>query len=301
VHLPAEPEPTAIDVTAASAEPLSIFATGYGNPSSSPGVVRSIDPGLFTSLIANREGCPHVPPHAVQEYLTDPALLKHALELRSRVLNRQFAGEPPLSKPEFYQLSYSIAEHSSTALLLCHNVAKAFARGGQHIRWQIVNRARGEFTDGQRVYFGRNFFFALFSAAPDSGDWYRFFAHAALASFTARGETRFPGPLAQPEAAELARRHEKLAEQFQDISDSPQAKAALWSNTFSFWEAGCFARNLQRCTELVRLSRAACRFAFEVNGITADPQHPWRVPQPGALWQQWDLGKATASRLTADG
>jgi hypothetical protein len=295
-NAPRLPEAPAIDITASTVEPLSLFATGYGNPSSPSGAIRSIDPGLFTSFMANREGSPDVPPQATQEYLADPELLKQALELRRQVLDRFQYGEPPLSQTAFYQLAYGLGGHPSTALLLCHNVAKAFARGGHFIPWQFTNRARNEFSDGERTYSGRNLFFALFAASPDPGDWYRFFAHATLASFTVRGETRFPAPLTHSEAAaDLVRRHEKLAEQFPDKVDSPHSKAKLWSNTFSFWEAGCFCRTLVRSTELVRLSRDACRFGNRVNGIAADTQHSWLVPKPGSL----DL--AVASQLMADG
>jgi hypothetical protein len=300
-QLPSVPDPPAIDVIAATVEPLSLFATGYGNPSSPAGAVRSIDPGLFTSFIANREGSADVPPQATQEYLADPALLNQALELRRRVLDRIDNGEPPLSQTAFYQLAYALAGHPSTALLLCHNVAKSFARGGRLIHWQLTNRVRAEFSDGEHTYSGRNFFFALFAAAPDPGDWYRFFAHAALASFTIRGETRFPAPLPQAAAADLARRHDKLAEQFPDKADSSRSKAALWSNTFSFWEAGCFCRTLERSTELIGLSRDGCRFANRINGMDAKAQHSWRVPKPGGLEPGWNLDQATVSQLMADG
>jgi hypothetical protein len=301
------PQAPAIDITAVTVEPLSIFATGSGNPSPAAGVVQSIDPGLFTCLIANREGAPQVPAQATHEYIGEAVLLSRTLELRERMLSRYTEGEPALTQSELYQLSYSLIGHSSTALLLCHNVTKAFARGSRLLHWECVNRPRSEYSDGRRVYGGRNLFYSLFAptsfGSADSGDWYRFFAQAALASFTARGETRFPAALADRSCTELARRQEKLALQI-GAPESPFQKAFVWSNTFAFWEGGCFARTSARSADLIRLSRAACTFAFRVNGITTAPQHNWVVPLPGALTSQsadWDLARATLSVITADG
>src|SRR5580698_6330651 len=78
-----------------------------------------------------------------------------------------------------------IAQHPGTALLLCHNVTKAFARGGDAIPWHAINRATGEYSDGHSTYVatgtaaafaGPSIFPALFATglpgAPEAGSWY---------------------------------------------------------------------------------------------------------------------------------
>src|SRR5262249_52049584 len=118
----------------------------------SSGRVLSVDPLLLTLFFNGREADPMVPAEATSEYLTEPALLAHAIDLERRLLAHWASGGSPVFTRQLYDLALQIVPHSGTALLLCHNVTKAFARGGEAIPWRVINRTTGEYSDGASSY-----------------------------------------------------------------------------------------------------------------------------------------------------
>ena len=254
------------------------------------GVVANVDPLLLSLVFSDREAGPAVPEPATAEYLTQPVSLAHALQLRDRVLQHWSSGGAPLSPSDLYTMARQIVSHQGTALLIAHNVSKAFARGGDAIHWQLTNRTRGEYTDGANTYLAStlhragvlktgpfanpSIFYALFSAKEfgtgDPGDYYRFFAAAAVAWYAAAGQSRIPIVPPTEAAREFAQSMVDAARQLQDSSVelSPSYRGWLWANSIG-WIAGAS-------------SQAGASFGLREASTPESPAWRWQVPPPAA-------------------
>jgi hypothetical protein len=152
-------------------------------------------------------------------------------------------------------------------LVVCHNVARAFARGST-----ILNHKRT--APSFYRYFDPNSL-----GAVDPGDWYRFFAIASIAAFASRGSIeRSSGT---PTLAVL--QIDSLAQQFPASNDDRRYAALAWTNAIQFWEWGIYSRSAQAARSSARQSLDA--FCFGLRTIAADPSGPWRwsVPKPASL------------------
>jgi hypothetical protein len=143
--------------------------------------------------------------------------------LRDRVLWNWHSGQRPLTVDRFFDLAYELTGNTGYAALLCHNVAKAFSKGGVAIHWKKVEGGEGVYTgsgkqwtarrihrDGVllRTASGPSIFYLLFSAkefgTEDHGDWYHYFVAATMTAFgtiadRAAGRGRGKGELEQGE------------------------------------------------------------------------------------------------------
>ena len=173
-------------------------------------VLRPIDPIQLGVFLSQYENDPWVPAAYTKLFMTGPPLLSMGRTLRDRVLGNWLAGGRPLTAQGLYELALSIAGEPGTALLLCHNVTKAFVRGGVAITWDST-RTEGEYTDGRRTYTAKvvnpagrlrflkrdgkrevvSIFYLLFAAdefgTDDPGDWYHFFVTATMAATAGAG------------------------------------------------------------------------------------------------------------------
>jgi hypothetical protein len=306
--------------------PMEGFATAENQDaarSDPAGRVLSVDPLLLTLFFSKREAGPGVPVDATTEYLTDPALLERGVTLRDRVLQNWAARGAPLSPRQFYELARSVAGHPGTALLLCHNTAKAFARGGEAIRWRIVNRNRGEYDDGKSKYTAAilhregvlksgplappSLFFLLFSAAAfgtaDTGDWYRFFSSAAAMYYAATKQSRVPVLSPSSEVEQVARWIDELAQAVRDPSAewSPAYRAWLWVNAWTFFESGQWGSSQAeiRRENIVSLQGAA--FGLKEAAPTAACDWNWLVPVKGVRFARpFDHAASIAERIAPE-
>jgi hypothetical protein len=122
--------------------------------------------------------------------------------LRDRVLWNWRSGGRPLTADRFFDLAYELTGNTGYAALLCHNVAKAFSKGGAAIHWKKIEGGEGLYTgsgkqwkarrihrDGVvlRTSTGPSIFYVLFSpkefGTEDHGDWYHYFVTATMAAF----------------------------------------------------------------------------------------------------------------------
>jgi subtilisin family serine protease len=169
-----------------------------------------VDPVLLATFFSQYETDDRVSSRAKERFLTQSPLLSMGKTLRDRLLSRWRSGRPPATLADCYALAFDICGHAGTAALLCHNVTKAFARGGQAIHWQATG-TQGEYTDGTRTYTAkvvhrggrltwispkkgevRSIYYVVFSAKEfgrsDPGDWYHYFVTATMTAFGAAGE-----------------------------------------------------------------------------------------------------------------
>ncbi len=260
---------------------------------SRPGVLASVDPGHFTEFLIGPEGDP-----AFSMYLAEPLLLEMALALRARVLRNFAAAKQPFTAAALLAEAVSIAPHQGTALMICHNVTKAFARGGAAIEWTKTDRIRGEYSDGVTSYHAAgsmhpaarsvgsavpSIFYLLLAAAEfgvvDPGDWYRYFGMAALGWYTGSGSLAVSATR-QPPGNTTG--WIGLARSMQNASPPAPASWA-WANAVSFWEGAVFARSQKSCAAMGRVQLRGARAGIELAGRKAGPEWRWFVPKAGSV------------------
>ncbi len=294
-----KPVPRLMDdfTTSAETEPQ---ANGQGR-------VGNVDPLLLSLFLSAHEGAPDTPPEAVAEYLKEPALLARATELRDLVVEHWRSGGAPLSALALYEMARAGITHPGTALLLCHNVIKAFSRGGEAIRWQAANRTRGEYTDGKSTYVatllhrdgtlrtgpfaGPSIFYVLFSssefAGADPGDYYRFFAAATVAWYAAAKQARVPAVAATRSAEQIAQsivdRARRMAEGSQE--QTPAYRGWLWANALRLGSCGVCLRGA----------------VFGLREAGAEPNAGWATCSDAVPPATLQLNRATIAQILGSG
>jgi hypothetical protein len=240
-----------------------------------PGDVTSVNQALLTLFLSSYEAGALVPSAATAAYLTEPQLLALAVRLRDAVLAR--ASGQPLTVDQFIGLALTITSHRGTALLLCHNVSKAFARGSGALAVMPQTSAQ---------------FFTYFSSASfgttDTGDWYHFFVNAVPAFYSATGATTtdVPDTVGEGSFSRGAQRGVVLgfADAVQNalrdraVPASPAYDGWLRANTLSFLEGGFWGHDQ---TEVVSESRVHLRGAtagITQAGAAVNPAWRWSIP-----------------------
>jgi len=172
-----------------------------------------VEPTLLGVFFSQYEGDPRVPAKANEQFLTRSPLLSMGRSLRDRVLTEWRLGKPPVTLDRLHELAMDISGQAGPAMLLCHNVTKAFARGGTAITWDRVPSNPETYSDGRKVWTpavihrdGRitrshskkykrelpSIYYVLFSdkelGTEDPGDWYHFFVAAAMTAYSATGD-----------------------------------------------------------------------------------------------------------------
>jgi subtilisin family serine protease len=173
-------------------------------------VIEKVDPVQLAVFLSQYENDSRVPTEYTKRFLTRTPLLSMGRSLRDRVLGHWRARRRPLTASGFYELALETAGNPGIAALLCHNVAKAFVRGGVAVTWRGTG-TEGAYTDGQKTYTatmihpagrlkyyhsakGReivSIFYLLFSdrefGTKDPGDWYHFFVTATMTALSSEG------------------------------------------------------------------------------------------------------------------
>lgn len=172
-----------------------------------------VDPALLAAFFSQYEGDSRVPAKATHQFLTQGPLLSAGRSLRDSLISRWRSGKAPVKLAEVYQLALQLSGHPGCAMLLCHNVTKAFARGGTAITWDRDPSAPQSYSDGKKLWepkvihkAGRltksfvskykrelpSIYYLLFSdqelGTNDPGDWYHYFVAASWTAFDGRGE-----------------------------------------------------------------------------------------------------------------
>lgn len=241
-----------------------------------PGDVTSVNMPLLTLFLSSYESGPLVPAAATTAYLAEPRLLALAVRLRDVVLARPYAR--PMTVEQFMQQALGITSHRGTALLLCHNVSKAFARGSV-----ALNQAR----------LAADTYYQLFSPASfgreDTGDWYHYFVNAVPAYYTAAGAFTADVPDSVGEGVGMSqsvRRGTALAftdavqEALRDPAVPASAAYAAWrrANALSFLEGGIWGHNQPEVVSESRIHLRGATAGIAHAGGAVDPAWLWRVP-----------------------
>jgi hypothetical protein len=304
---PASAETTLPIAAAPETLPLAGLATATTPLSGAPpGVIDCIEPIRFSAFaVWHPEAAQEVPPDATAAWLLEPVLLARAVRLRDAVLHNYAAGGAPLHPVALLEASLRIAGHAATALLLCLTVTRTFARGGEAVAWRVVDRRSGAFSDGVQTHLPvprhpdgvvqpdsadrPGLFYLLLAAAAlgtaDSGDWYRFFALATLAAFTAATGCAPPRPLSDGPALHLAWQVDAAQAALRDPAQAelPAYRAWLWANALSFVEWSNWGRSQSRADAAARGGIDAARFGLAAAGFAIDSSWRWSVPVAGAL------------------
>jgi hypothetical protein len=160
-----------------------------------PGAIGAVHPASFAAYLLSAEQDARFDPDFAGPYLRESELLTRALRLRTVCLESWQAGKEALTAADLYREARAQVSDVPTALLLCHNVTKSFARGGLSIPWRKTDRLKGKYSDGVRTYLAKtgSIFYLLFSPSVfgtnDPGDWSRWFGWAALAAWVAADRT----------------------------------------------------------------------------------------------------------------
>ncbi|HKE25424.1 MAG TPA: hypothetical protein VKB88_23860 [Bryobacteraceae bacterium] len=272
-------------------------------PQSAPrGAVLTIDPFQLAVYFRNAEGSPSVPAETARRYLTEPGILALGKSLRDQALENWSSGKPPLSARGLFDFALSMVPHAGTALLACHNVTKAFSRGGAAITWLKIDRARPEYSSGANNIIAAplhpagmlrpggmlypSIFYLLFSAAElgtsDPGDWYRLFAAASLAWYTGSLRVDAGGAADTSIAANIEL---LLASRMMDTSvpSTPEYRSWAWLNALGFLEQAVYGRSQKRVAAAARVDLGGA--VLGLSELARNPGEKWRwyVPHPG-VW-----------------
>jgi glutamyl endopeptidase len=182
------------------------------------------DPMLLAIFFSQYEGDSRVPADATEQFLTRAPLLSMGKTLRDRILWLWRSGKPPVTLDRLYELAYEVSGRPGSAMLLCHNVTKAFARGGAAITWDRVPTAPDTYSDGKNIFTPKvihpagkltktyskkykrdipSIYYLLFSekelGAYDPGDWYHYYVAATMTAYSAAGELSPSAPVRELE------------------------------------------------------------------------------------------------------
>lgn len=267
-----------------------------------PGALPVVDPILAGVFLTRAETDPRVPPGAVQGYLEDPAILIPATQLLNRVVQNWVDGGRPLKLNNLLALARGIIDDPPAALLLCHNVTHAFANYSPALRWHVLDRARGEYTDGSLVYTakikhpdcvlgpaGNPIFFALFAGADLPANkpslWARHFAIATATAYAAKSRLALQGaPLTQfvtafTDAIELATR--SMVDPSQ--APKPDYRAWLWANALSFVDLAELPATEAELAMIGRADLHATAFGLAQVGAAIGAGWRWYMPSTSTV------------------
>jgi hypothetical protein len=289
-----------------TAEPPPEFGP-IGPPS---GVVRleQVSQTDLSIFFSQYEDDTSIPADVLERYLTDPAMMAAQTAMINDLIGHVQAGGAPLTPQEFYQQALAYTDDPGTALILCHNVLKAMARGRSPIPWEKhseqplvylfdggeVNAAElplhpDAATTGSRGQ--PSLFYRFFSPTAlgryDEGDWYHYYLEAATAYYGATGRADTGGPgLGIDYYHVVGGAVDDTINQMRDsgYEDTAAYRGWRWANALSFLEEAFYGTDFGGTQEEAgREARDHMRgaiFGLSLAGYEAD--WPWLVPRIGS-------------------
>jgi hypothetical protein len=278
-----------------------------GPPSGLPSIklVSQTDLSIFFSQY---EDDSDIPPEVLERYLTDPALMAIQTAMITDLIDHVQAGGAPRTPDEFFSQALAYTDDPGTALILCHNIIKAMARGRSPIPWQKQSEQPLVYLfDGRQVNGSQlpvhpdaattgsrgqlSLFYRFFSPTAlgqfDEGDWYHYYLEAATAYYGASGRAEVDAPgFGLSYSSVVGRAVDDTISQMQDsaIQDSPDYYGWRWANALSFLEEAYYGTDYggtqQEAGREARDHMRGAIFGLSLAGYEAT--WPWLVPQIGS-------------------
>lgn len=298
------PSVTPLEIVTVESPPA--FGT-IGPPSGLPSIefVSQTDLSIFFSQY---EDDSDIPPEVLERYLTDPVLMAIQTAMITDLIGHVQAGGAPLTPEEFFSQSLAYTDDPGTALILCHNILKAMARGRSPIPWQKQSEQPLVYIfDGQPVNAAGlplhpdaattgsrgqlSLFYRFFSPTAlgqfDEGDWYHYFLEAATAYYGASGRAEVDTPgFGISYSSVVGRAVDDTIDQMQDSAheDTPGYYGWRWANALSFLEEAYYGTDFggtqQEASREARDHMRGAIFGLSLAGYEAT--WPWLVPQIGS-------------------
>jgi hypothetical protein len=258
-----------------------------------------IEPESFTEflLVAEEEAS-----SSAARYWTDEGLKADATAIIDKLLARRENGAPPVTIDQL--IAEAPAPTQPATLLLLHNVTRAFSRGSKSLDWRCIDPARGIYRRGGDQIAARAIrrpiFYEIFDPSAlgpsDPGDWYRFFAVAAVTGFTA--SARLSEPPASPTAtpASCVTLTASIASVLAGAAPTPQSAAFAWANALHFWETGLYETSAEDAGRTARQALKAFRIGLDIAGVPASGMWNWKITHPATVAEDAatvDVAKAT--------
>ncbi len=262
------------------------------------------------------------------EYLNNPQLMSYQTHMRDWTVANWQNGEAPLSLDNLYQEALRVAGDPGTALLVCHNVTKAFARGGTAIYWQRVRGHDDLYTDGVNEYqippvtdenkdivqpegFRKpSAFYLMFSAdefgTDDPGDWYHYYVMATAAYYGASGRATLGdsdrGIFDLNYVDIVGDEVENLVVQMQQRSGIESSNAYdgwLWANSLSFLEGGVYGSDQSSVNQETQVHIQGALYGLSLAGTSPSDGWQWLVPESSAIGKP-NLGHVIFGKTVVD-
>lgn len=249
---------------------------------------------------------PGLPQELLDKYLLDTALMSTQRGIIRAMVHRIQAGEAPLTADELLALVLERESDRGTALIICHNITKALARGESPINWSNVSRDPLVYSLNGTTYTfdqasfhpdaiglsSRNqasVFYAMLSPndfeTRDEGDWYHYFAMAAVSYYGASRRLR------QDETAQQEFRIQftgglvrRVTDALRDTSITGAAyEGWLMANAMSFLEGAHYGMSQDEVNEESNVHIRGASRGLEVVGRIPEENWKWYVPRTGSI------------------
>jgi hypothetical protein len=178
-------------------------------------VLNMVDPLHLAIFFSQYESVSVIPDYITEQFLTRAPLLSMGKTLRDQILWNWKSGNSPITRDLLYKLAYDVSGHAGSAMLLCHNVTKAFAKGSVAITWDRDPKKPATYSNGEKTWIPKVIhrdgkliqkksdkykltlpviFYLLFSTKDfgtnDYGDWYHYYLAATMTAYGAAGELK---------------------------------------------------------------------------------------------------------------
>jgi hypothetical protein len=266
--------------------------------------IKDVNQAELASFFSQPE--PALPKNILQKYLTAPQLMKIQYKVIRGLVSRVQKRQAPLTANQFLSLVQTMTNNRGTALIVCHNVTKALARGESPIGWKNISRTPLVYSlSGTTIQFdpnkfhreavafgtrGKSVFYAIFSAdqfgISDEGDWYHYYLTAAATYYAASSKLSYRQPKqgAEDYTSYIGKTVSKVAGIMKDksIRDSAAYRGWRFANALSFLEGAAYGNKGQK--EINNESKihlqGACAGLAAVRRIPGE-NWKWYVPKAG--------------------
>jgi len=270
-------------------------------------IVREVSQTDLSVFFSQYEDDPNIPPDVLEAYLTNPKLMKLQIAAIQDLIDHLDSGSAPLTPEDFYEMILERVEDPGTALLVCHNILKAMARGRSPIPWEKISEEPLIYRfDGKNIEIDPrqshpsaqmtgsrgqpSIFYQIFSSSElgtnDEGDWYHFFLEATVAYYTAKGRFSEDVPgMGLSYSNVLGRAVEDTIQQLYepDVPESDPYRAWRWANALSFLEQAKYGTDYggtqEEASRESRIHMRGAIMGLELAGYT--PEWDWYIAEIG--------------------